>query len=616
MRGVNARNLVGALVLTVALAGACRIESVGDGPPAEAGSGATEQTEASGYTASTAASPPRATVGDVAQPRAALAEGQPSGDDDAALSGRLVPSEEAEQSAQTGPFGERSPDAADQHADRELSARADPSVDRATSEGHADDQDGAQQDRAIAPAAEPDRLPAGVEEAVRRSYPDRWFVLHPESARGDLDGDGNEDYALHLEAQYADSPQPHLIVPVIGGGGAFETWPSADLGRRIIMDKLDIRNDVIEVSFLDRSPGEPLEFVTRRTALTLKPSADTPSAGAETVVTVTGVEPIDRVPTLQIGRPVTVLAPALDGIGMAASDRIELRERHPYVVQADESEVLVVTLAAPAGVWLEARLSDSAVLVPLAERTQKFAVAVPASGEWRVTVASSLVTPADYRLSIDVFPAALGEGIATRDPTGFWSSTRISPPAVPDDGPVVYLTFDDGPHPTYTPQVLDVLARHGAQATFFVVGSMAERWPLLIQRIAHEGHTLANHSWSHESLARVSKAAFDRSVGRTQEILGPLATPCLRPPYYAIGRFTEEWSNELGLRLVGWTYSPRDWEQRPAQVIADGLVARSSPGAIILLHDGGGPRSATVRGLDMALERLADSGYEFKAVCR
>ncbi|MCY3947725.1 MAG: polysaccharide deacetylase family protein, partial [Acidimicrobiaceae bacterium] len=192
----------------------------------------------------------------------------------------------------------------------------------------------------------------------------------------------------------------------------------------------------------------------------------------------------------------------------------------------------------------------------------------------------------------------------------------ISPPAVPDDGPVVDLTFDDGPHPTYTPQVLDVLARHGVRATFFVVGWLAERYPLLIQRIAHEGHTLANHSWSHESLARVSKSAFDRSVGRTQEILGPLATPCLRPPYYAIGRFTEEWSNELGLRLVGWTYSPRDWEQRPARAIADGIVARTFPGAIILLHDGGGPRSATVRGLDMALERLSDRGFEFKPLCR
>ncbi len=616
MRAVNARSFVGVLVLTVALAGACHIESVGDGPPAEAGSGATEQPEASGDTASTAASPSRIKVEDVAQPQATLPEGPPSADDDAAQSGRLAPSDEVEQSAQTGPFGELPPDEADQHADRALSARADPPVERATSEGSADDQDGAQQDRAIAPAAEPDWLPAGVEKAVRRSYPDWWFVLHPEAAHGDLDGDGNEDYALHLEARYADSPQPHLIVPVIDGGGAFETWPSANLGRRIIIDKLDIQNDVIEVSFLDRSPGEPLEFFTRRTALTVKPSADTGSAGTEPVVTVTGVEPIDRVPTLQIDRPVTALAPAMDGIGVAASDRIELRERHPYVVQADESEVLVVTLAAPAGVWLEARPSDGAVLVPLAERTQEFAVAVPASGEWRVTVASSLVTPAGYRLSIDVFPAALGEGIATRDATGFWSSTHVSPPALPDDGPVVYLTFDDGPHPTYTPQVLDVLARHGARATFFVVGYLAERYPLLIQRIAHEGHTLANHSWQHESLARVSKAAFDRSVGRTQEILGPLATPCLRPPYYAIGRFTEEWSNELGLRLVGWSYSPRDWEQRPAQAIANGLVARSHPGAIILLHDGGGPRSATVRGLDMALERLSDRGFEFKPLCR
>ncbi len=568
MRRLGTPRLVSLLILTAVLSGACHARSIGDVTPAESELGVYEQ------------------------PGTEFSANQPSLDDVPVPSTAPAPSGEAEPTAD-----------------------AQPSADPVTSVVGADDQAAAQQDRAIAPATEPDWLPAGVKEAVRRSYPARWFVLHPEAARGDLDGDGNEDYALHLESRCADSPQPHLIVPVIGDDGAFETRAPADLGRRIIMDKLDIQNDVIEVSFLDRPPGEPLEFVTRRTALTVKPSADAASAGAEPVVTITEIQPIDNVPTLQVGRPVTVLTPAMDGIGVAASDRIELRERHPYVVQADESEVLVATLAAPAGVWLEARLND-AVLVPLAERAQEFAVAVPARGEWRVTVASSLVAPADYRLSVEVFRGGLGDGIATRDLGGFWSSTRISPPSVPDDGRVVYLTFDDGPHPTYTPQVLDVLARHEARATFFVVGTMVERWPLLIQRIAHEGHTLANHSWRHESLARVSKAAFDRSVGRTQDILGPLATPCLRPPYYAIGRYTEEWSNELGLRLVGWTYSPRDWEQPSAQSIADGIVARSSPGAIILLHDGGGPRSATVRGLDMALERLADSGYEFKAICR
>lgn len=503
----------------------------------------------------------------------------------------------------------------------EPSGDPEPPDDPAASDDSINDQPSAQQkpdpDVAEADAAEPDPLPAGLEAALRTSFPDAAFLLHREVARGDLNGDDVEDVAVYVEARFADVPQGNLLIPVIDTGGAFEVHSPVELGRHIIIDTIDITDGAIEVSFFDRSPGEPLTVITRRTTLSIRPdSADGADPAATWIATATRVEPIDTVPALQITRPVTQVAFELDGIGAVRSDRIELRERHRYVVHAAEHDVMVATLAAPDGVWLEARLGDGAALVPIAERTQRFATHVPASGAWTVTVASSLPEPVDYRLSVDVFPPALGERIAARDPAGFWSSTHISPPAVPDEGPVVYLTFDDGPHPTYTPQVLDVLARHGARATFFVVGSMAERRPLLIQRIAHEGHTLANHSWNHESLARVSRTAFDRSIGRTQDILGPLATPCLRPPFYAIGRFTEEWSNELGLRLVGWTYSPRDWEQRPARTIANGIVAGSFPGAIILLHDGGGPRSATVRGLDMALERLSDRGFEFKPLCR
>lgn len=493
--------------------------------------------------------------------------------------------------------------------------------DQAATDDGIDDRPGAQQghdpDIVDADAAESDPLPADLEAALRASLPDAASLLHPEAARGDLNGDGVEDVAVYVEARFADSPQGNLLVPVIDAGEALDVQPPVELGRHIIIDAIGIRDGAVEVSFFDRSPGEPSTVITRRTTLSISPdSADAADPAAAWVATPTRIEPIDTVPALQITRPATPAAFELDGIGAVMSDRIELRERHRYVVHAAEGDVMVATLTAPAGVWLEARLGDRAALVRLAEQTQRFAVHVPAGGTWTVTVASSRLESAQYRLSVEVFPPALGERIAPRDPTGFWSGMHVSPPAVPDDGPVVYLTFDDGPHPNYTPQVLDVLARHGARATFFVVGAMVERRPLLIQRIAHEGHTLANHSWNHESLARVSRTAFDRSIGRTQDILGPLATPCLRPPYYAIGRFTEEWSNELGLRLVGWTHSPRDWEQRPARAIADGIVAQALPGAIILLHDGGGPRSATVRGLDMALERLSDRGFEFKPLCR
>lgn len=457
---------------------------------------------------------------------------------------------------------------------------------------------------------EEEQIATAVEISLAASFPDRAFSLQPETARGDLNDDGIDDYVLHVIEETSGLPPTNWLVPAVDVGGAFRLRDPIELGQRIIVETVDIRDGNIEISLFDRSPYEQSTVITRRTTLTV--SMD----DASDAVTAVRVEPVRNVPSLQIARLPTPVRFELDGIGTALSDRIGLRERHPFLVHAAEGDVVVATLDAPAGVWLEARLDDDIVLVPVAEQTQRFASRMPAGGAWSITVASSLIETASYRLSIEVFGAELSERIATRDLNGFWSGTPISPPAVPDDGHVVYLTFDDGPHPTYTPQVLDVLARHGVQATFFVVGALAEQYPLLIQRIAHEGHTLANHSWRHESLARVSRAAFDRSIGRTQEVLGPLATPCLRPPYWAVGTYTQQWAADFGLKLISWSYSPQDWLGPPARTIANGLVNRSKPGAVILLHDGGGHRSTTVRGLDMALERLADSGLEFKPICR
>ena len=200
----------------------------------------------------------------------------------------------------------------------------------------------------------------------------------------------------------ADTPQPHLLVPVFDIGEDTSTW-----GRRwhwaaaSSSTALGIHDGDIEVSYFERSPGEPLTLITRRTTLAISPGS---AGSAEWDVTVTRVEPIDRAPTLQIARPATAVSFELDGIGVGLSDRIGLRERHRYVVHAAENEVMVATLAAPAGVWLEARLGTAVALVPLAERTQRFAVRVPASGAWSVTVASALPEPADYRLSVEVFP--------------------------------------------------------------------------------------------------------------------------------------------------------------------------------------------------------------------
>ena len=181
--------------------------------------------------------------------------------------------------------------------------------------------------------------------------------------------------------------------------------------------------------------------------------------------------------------------------------------------------------------------------------------------------------------------------------------------------PVMYFTFDDGPHPVYTLQVLDILARYGARATFFVTGENAERFPGTLQRIVDQGHTIGNHTWGHERLAGLTREQFDDTVGRTQVLLGSKATNCLRPPYKATDDSTFQWAAELGMTLAVWTVDPEDWRPQSALTIAQHIVDHAYNGAVVLLHDGGDNRSQTVLALDVALGHLSSQGYQFESQC-
>ena len=180
----------------------------------------------------------------------------------------------------------------------------------------------------------------------------------------------------------------------------------------------------------------------------------------------------------------------------------------------------------------------------------------------------------------------------------------------------IHLTFDDVPHPVYTPQILDILSFYGAKATFFVTGTSVVRYPELIQRIADEGHTLANHTWNHESLAGLSQAELEATINRTQIVLGQHATPCIRPPYYSVDEHTAERAARLGLRLIMGTVRTSDWMRPGADVIAGQIYYGAAPGAVIVLHDGGGDRSQTVEALRSAMWNLRSLNFSFEPVCR
>jgi peptidoglycan/xylan/chitin deacetylase (PgdA/CDA1 family) len=151
--------------------------------------------------------------------------------------------------------------------------------------------------------------------------------------------------------------------------------------------------------------------------------------------------------------------------------------------------------------------------------------------------------------------------------------------------PVAAITFDDGPHPEYTPQVLEILERHGARGTFFIVGESAQRHPEILQRMLQGGHALANHSWDHPSFALISSAERRRQVWACAEALGPLRSGLFRPPY---GQQTlrARWDlHRLGQEVCTWSLDSGDWWDSGVQHMRDHLLKRIKPGAILLLHD-------------------------------
>jgi peptidoglycan-N-acetylglucosamine deacetylase len=178
----------------------------------------------------------------------------------------------------------------------------------------------------------------------------------------------------------------------------------------------------------------------------------------------------------------------------------------------------------------------------------------------------------------------------------------------------IALTIDDGPDPTYTPQVLALLARLDIKATFCVVGMRADKHPELVSAAAEAGHQIANHTQTHTFLERQPAARVKEEIGRaTDAIVAATGHPptIFRAPGGLWSRTVFAECRTQGLRPLGWSVDPRDWSRPGTISIVRTLLTRTAPGSIILDHDGGGDRSQTVQALTIALPRLLDAGYRF-----
>jgi peptidoglycan/xylan/chitin deacetylase (PgdA/CDA1 family) len=183
---------------------------------------------------------------------------------------------------------------------------------------------------------------------------------------------------------------------------------------------------------------------------------------------------------------------------------------------------------------------------------------------------------------------------------------------------VVSLTFDDGPHPTFTPRVLDVLRAKGVQATFFMIGRQAERYPELVQQVAAAGHLIGNHTWNHAHLQGLPEDRFAFEVDHTRDVLESISgqqVVCTRPPYGDARPDTVQRLADHGQASVVWSADSEDFDKPGVDAIVRNALEHLGPGSIVLMHDGGGNRDQTIAALPRIIDEIRARGYQIVPVC-
>lgn len=231
--------------------------------------------------------------------------------------------------------------------------------------------------------------------------------------------------------------------------------------------------------------------------------------------------------------------------------------------------------------------------------------------------AMSVVAAAGFLASVVHLNAVGEQNAATRAasaPTETPEPTSTPEPTDSDPAPTVALTFDDGPGAD-TAAILETLRSHDQVATFFVVGAHLSGRQDQVRALVDSGMSVQWHSRSHSDLTQLSDQNLVRELDPAplRELGAEVA--CVRPPYGAVNDRVEEAAASLGLATVTWDIDTLDWQSPdPADIVA-AVMDNLEPGDIVLMHDGGGDRSATSTALPTLLDRLAEGGWQTVTLC-
>jgi peptidoglycan/xylan/chitin deacetylase (PgdA/CDA1 family) len=170
----------------------------------------------------------------------------------------------------------------------------------------------------------------------------------------------------------------------------------------------------------------------------------------------------------------------------------------------------------------------------------------------------------------------------------------------------VALTFDDGPS-SYTAGVMAILEKYRAPATFFCIGEQAAQNPTAVADLKAAGFEVEDHSWDHPDLVHLMYPAILSEITRPEQVLGP--TKYFRPPYGYYDLAVREAAATAGMKIVRWDVDTLDWKYPAVASILGHVEAEVKPGAIVLMHDGGGDRSQTVVALPAVIDWLRSQHY-------
>ncbi|WP_227874393.1 polysaccharide deacetylase family protein [Tumebacillus algifaecis] len=190
---------------------------------------------------------------------------------------------------------------------------------------------------------------------------------------------------------------------------------------------------------------------------------------------------------------------------------------------------------------------------------------------------------------------------------------------VPTEQKVIALTFDDGPDPRYTPQILEILKKYHAKATFFVVGSRVEKFPEIAKREVKEGHELANHTYGHPTMTKISAESLREEIDKAEAVVTTVTgtkPSTFRPPGGVYNDTVVNTAKTAGYLVVMWSWNQdtRDWSNPGVDKIVDRVLSNVHNGGIVLFHDMGGDRSQTVSALEKIMPELVKKGYRFLTV--